>query len=507
MTIIELVSHWEFLPIGLLLMAMAFRPRTTTRLAREFFLARTPPINLAVLRIVLFSEIILNSFVLGGTPTWDEAIWFCRVPTELITLPVGIRFLVKQMHIPADWLVNETWVRLCWQAFSITCFTGLVGVCSRTSAAVAAVSGFFAMGIPEFYGFVDHYHHWLWFAALLAVSPCGDALSVDAVYAKLTGGAIAVGRAACYALPLRFAWLLIGLIYFFPGFWKLWNCGYKWALSDNLKNMMYATWLGGWKPVFQLDQHPWLYQAGGVFTIVFELSFILLIFVPRLRPLALIGGLLFHFSTWISLDIFFWDLLGLYVVFIDWSELLSRLRRLWRKGQQQNSPVFSIPSEDAPRRRASTVMVAIVGAILVIANAFFGARRFEQGWPFACYPTFAAMVGPTTESLACYEMTKDKYYVRIDLVEELAAKTPAGPIRWTGLLNQVVEASDQRARDAKMQALWQVVERSELASPDVVGVRFCRELSWLDPDRRLENPIRRELIFKWRRPDSSVHGP
>src|SRR3989442_9968884 len=83
-----------------------------------------------------------------------------------------------------------------------------------------------------------------------------------------------------YALPLRFVWLLMGVIYFSAGFWKIWTGGYQWAWSDNPRNIMYNKWmeLSGWVPVFRVDHYPMLYKVSGVCTLVFELSFILLIF-------------------------------------------------------------------------------------------------------------------------------------------------------------------------------------------------------------------------------------
>ena len=100
-------------------------------------------------------------------------------------------------------------------------------------------------------------------------------------------------------MPLRFVQLLLGLIYFFPGFWKVWWGGLDWVLSENLKFQMYLKWMevSSWTPFFRLDQYPLLYKSAAIAAVAFELSFIFLIFLPRLYVFAPLGGLIFLVVT------------------------------------------------------------------------------------------------------------------------------------------------------------------------------------------------------------------
>ena len=291
-----------------------------------FFTEEGDPVNLAVFRIVFFTT-ILAMYAAG-----PSVLWFSSLPRQLLIAPVGIGWLLPFLPI------NQTVAYIASVLFVVCCCTGLIGLFSRTSAFLVVLLGFFVLGIPQFFGKVDHFHHFLWFGGILAASRAGDALSIDACIAawkKAKGGLLYTLRPArVYALPLRFVWLLIGIIYLFPGLWKVWQCGFAWALSDNIKFQMYTKWLemSGWSPLFRLDHYPILYKFGGLATIGFEVSFIFLVLFKKLRPVAAILGLGFHQATDLFMGISFIGLFVFYLTFIDWASLFRFLgRKLFRE--------------------------------------------------------------------------------------------------------------------------------------------------------------------------------
>jgi hypothetical protein len=467
-------SHYEFIPlIAVCVVLMAWHPRRTIAVVVDYFRAKSSPLNLAVFRVALFGSILLSILVFDD-PKRTEGEWFAGLPPELIVTPTGARFVLNQLRLAPAAILNPIAVRITMWFFLVSCATGLVGIFSRTSASVATLSGLYALGAAQFYGKVDHYHHWLWFAAILAVSPCGDTLSLDSAIRRRPLPPAAI----CYALPLRFVWLLMGLLYFFAGFWKLWDCGHTWFSSDNLTNMMRATWLenGLGEPFSPLLHYPLLYKIGGLFTILFEMSFIVLIFLPRWRWLAPVGGILFHLSTWASVGIFFWDLLVLYAAFVDWAFLL-RIR----------------PGEAPPSKHAMAPC-AVVGGLLVTGALLFGIREEVSAWPVACYPTFAALYGPERVELVCEADGR-----RIDPVRTLVGTTPASPHRLEALLRLPLSASDRAERDARLRAIWGVLGRADTAMEGTAVLRFYQKYTWLDPDGRQEHPARRVLVVEWRR--------
>jgi predicted DCC family thiol-disulfide oxidoreductase YuxK len=293
---------------------------TIKRLLRDFFWTPTSPVNLAIFRIAVFGTTLLILHV--DAPATK---WFSTFPRQLVIAPYGTGWILP--YIP----ISQSLVGIVSGVLVVFCIMGMIGLFSRASSAIAIVLGLYVLGITQVFGKVSHDQAVIWFLAILAASPCGDALAIDAIWTSRKradqGTTELPGDLISYALPLRFACVLLGVIYFFPGFWKVWNSGFGWALSDNLKYQMYSKWMefGGWTPFFRLDWHPWLYRALALGTIVFEMSFIVLIFFPRLRRAAAAGGVTFNLGTLIFLRIFFYDLLIYYVALFDVSGWLKKV--------------------------------------------------------------------------------------------------------------------------------------------------------------------------------------
>src|SRR5262245_23684100 len=181
---------------------------------RAFFCSATDPINLAVLRLVVFA------WLLGIFCVVDFA-YYAQIPAPLRVAPAGYAGFFHLIPWDERWLSATRVVALA------ACASALLGFATRCSALVTCLCTVYLLGLPEFFGKIDHVHHHLvWVSALLAASRSGDALSIDAVRGALRradrGAATAPpAPSVAYALPLRFVWLLIGVAYFFPGLAKL----------------------------------------------------------------------------------------------------------------------------------------------------------------------------------------------------------------------------------------------------------------------------------------------
>ncbi len=185
------------------------------------------------------------------------------------------------------------------------------------------------------YAKLNHEHHLLWFSAILACSPSADVFSLDAVAAAFRradlGSMDPPGYSKRYGQPVAFVLLLIGVIYFFPGFWKVWTSGSEWVLGGSLKNHLYWKWseYPDWVPFFRIDSNLLLIQALALATIIFELSFVFLLFFPRLRTWQGLSGLFFHGGTTFFMRIPFWQLQMCYIIFFNWHEIFKTLGRLF----------------------------------------------------------------------------------------------------------------------------------------------------------------------------------
>lgn len=175
----------------------------------SYFDEEGSPLSLAIFRIVVFS--LLLSLV--DVPSLVET---ARKAANIRQSPPLMGWFFN--HVP----LGQVWVATAARLMQAACTLALIGLFSRSSALVAGLLGVYVLGIPELLGKINHGKHVLiWFALLLGASRCGDALSVDSLLWSLRNPEDLKGArppaSTIYGRPLRWAWLLIGLIFFFRG--------------------------------------------------------------------------------------------------------------------------------------------------------------------------------------------------------------------------------------------------------------------------------------------------
>jgi hypothetical protein len=432
-------------------------------------------INLAVFRIAVFATL----FFLVDVKTVKL---FASFPIELQKLPSpGGNFLRLLPWNPE--------VALCATYLLKTiCVLGMLGVGSRMCAFSAAGLAYYVLGFQQSFGKVNHFHHLIWFTLLLATSRCGDALSVDALLARRKSSWAerwwGPPPSLVYGLPLRFVWLLFGVIYFFPGFWKFWKCGYAWGLAENLQLQLFAQWkfLGDWRPVLRFDQFPVLLTLGGLGTFLFEMGFVFLVFTRRTRYIAVAAGLAFHTVTNMTLVISFWFLQGLYVAFIPW----DRLFKLHMTSTIETKSLVVRPRQ-----------LVWMGTALLAVNIAFGIMRKEQGWPFACYPTFSYSVSEVQRGFELCRVAPSgaEQPVPMNLIEQAIQEQAA-----RSLLTMTF--ADRLPEQKKLEA-WQ------LASQSVLGNENCRLRLYqvsrsIFPDEANLPPREKKLLFEFQSPNAPL---
>ena len=294
---------------------------------RGFLTAAGSPFNLAVTRMVVFGAILVLCLNQSA-----DLMGFSR-------LPAGLRFPPSLIGPIIGWIpITPTIVGVAQLALLLAAGLAFIGFRTRIAAWLTVVLGVYVLGIPQFYGKVDHYHHLLWFAAILAVSRCSDVLAIDAFISarrRADGGDTAPPEASpAYGTPLRFIWLLMGLVYFFPGLAKVVSGhGFGWATPENLRALLYTKWfsLGEYAPPLHVDRFSFGLVMMGIGTLVFEMGFLFAILGRRTRFLAAASGLAFHNFTGLFMGIWFWHLQVCYVTFVNWEGVLRRIgTRAWK---------------------------------------------------------------------------------------------------------------------------------------------------------------------------------
>ena len=382
--------------------------------------------NLAVLRMATFGTLVA---IPAGR---EEFLIHAGLPDSLVFPPDGLGPLVAALKPdPASARVMLT----IWITASLMAAAGFL---TRLSTVTAAALAVLVLGVPQIHGKVNHAHHLIWFALLLAASPCGDAWSVDAWIRGRRGHP---ARSTAYGLPLRFAWLLLGVVYLFPGFWKLWTGGIDWFASDHLRHQIWVQWSthGDWRPAIDPKTWPWIVRAGALATIVFELCFITLVVRRRTRPVAMVLGLGFHTMTWLTIRIGFVSLQVCYLALVDWAAIADRLHAPRARTSRSN------------RSGSGTGAVAVVGTLLVLGNVWYGLRGRHIAWPLACYPKFAYPVR-VPERDVIEVMVIDPDGTRH--TESFArGRSELRTARWVGTITTVLRQPDGPRREAALAAL------------------------------------------------------
>jgi hypothetical protein len=300
------------------------------------------------------------------------------------------------------------WTSVCQNLLGVTSALAMLGLFTRPMAAIAAVLSIFVLGVPQLYFKVLHgLQVPVLTALILAVSPAGDAVSVDALLRRVRGIA-APGLSIAYSLPVRFAWLLVGTSYLFPGFWKLWLAGDLWVDGTRMRSSLFEKWaqLPDYEPLFRPDNWPWFLIAGGTATLVFELGFLPATLFRTSRIVAGLTAAAFHIGVGITMTIWFDPVYPL-IVLLDFPQVLDSpivrpiarrfagvatgLRERWarvdaalvRLGQRWN-----VYRECTAPRRISWPLSLLVGATTFGSMVYAGVVGFHS-WPVSVYPKFA----------------------------------------------------------------------------------------------------------------------
>lgn len=335
--------------------------------------------NLAVFRIVFFGFFLVGYFAFGMKHI-EKAL------LSLVSLPPEARVPLPFIGWFSEWIpVNETLSKIGIYVLLISSLFACVGYKTRWAIGLFTVCALYIFGVPQLFGKVNHNHEIVWFPAVLLFSGCGDFLSVDCRLKNHSWKACWQSvRSKRYGRALSGIWLLIGIIYFFPGFQKIWQCGLDWIFSDNLINLVHqkSLELPNWQPVLSLDDAPYLSCLMAAAAVVFELGFVFAIAQPIYRPVAIIAGVLFHVFTWLFFKIFFIVLVVSYVSFIDWEKL------------------FKISSSSNATPENTTGMKALNGifAFLLAGNIACGFFNIHS-WPLTAYPSFSILPGAEAEAL------------------------------------------------------------------------------------------------------------
>lgn len=395
---------------------------------------------------------------------------YAAYPEALLAPPGFWRGVLQCESARSVWhaIVSAESVWIAYAVFVPACVMAMVGYRARWSQIAAVVAGGFVLSIAQFYGKVNHYNHLLWFAMLLAASPCADALAIDA---RREDERAHVRPREAYETPLRFAWALLVIIYFFPGLWKAVSVGPAWTESSNVVGILHAKWAEtGHVPWMRLDRWPWLCAVIGVGTLVFELGFAPFTLLEKWpRRAAVFFGVLFHLGIWLAMDIRIGHVLVGYLALVDVSRWLGR--------RMDARPALAA-SMHAPRLARHNVRWPLwaIGAALIAGNIYDGVTHRDD-WPLGMYPAFAWRAPAhhvTLEITAEFPDGSCRVLTPLDLARSTT------PERAAATCNAALH--DDAMRPARQRALWHVWCALDPALNRATRVRFERVARQVKPE-------------------------
>jgi len=200
-----------------------------------------------------------------------------------------------------------------------------VGLATRVTLPLAWLAALPLMAMTSSLGKTAHNDVLLLLALVpLLPAPAGAAWSLDALR---RGGP---APAAVPGWPLRAAMLVVAGAYFFSGLAKLLHAGPAWALSDNLRWVLYASSDAQPAPnaaALFVAARPWLARLLATATLALELAVPVVLVRPRLTRVIVPALVALHAGIWVTMRLNYWPMAATAaVVLVDWPGLLDRVR-------------------------------------------------------------------------------------------------------------------------------------------------------------------------------------
>jgi hypothetical protein len=230
---------------------------------------------------------------------------FASLPEQINLLEKNSDFIHPQLIIRAIAAVVPRELFFTPQVFTtlygltvIAGITALVGFFTRTSLFILTLGTWIL--IAHKYSYADIHHPEALFAIfllLLAFSPCGEHLSVDAILRRRRGRTVATAPeppVETAIWPLKLIHVLLAMTYFSTGITKLLSGGLEWMNGYTLQSYIFQDavrreiGLGLW-----LAPYHGLVVLLSIYTILFEVFFFVSLIFPWTAPFFFISGVFF----------------------------------------------------------------------------------------------------------------------------------------------------------------------------------------------------------------------
>lgn len=275
---------------------------------------------LGTIRALLFGFVLLE---LLRTDFAD----FGRLPTTVMR-PTGAMQLVPWRFYDA--LMTPRAMIAFKVVLVISLAAATIGYFARSTTKIAAVLFLFYEGLVRSFG---HFNHdelpVVYILVVLAFTPCADAFSFDSLFRRVRQRSGAI----IYGYPILLMRLLVAWSYFSSALIKMRVAGFSYFNPDNLPTLAISHSLDNlhdthYRLAFWLPNYRGVTTVMIVMVVVWEFTFPLAIFSRVARRIILSFGVLFHLTTIFFMNLSFPYHLAAYLVFVDWSQVITQLERI-----------------------------------------------------------------------------------------------------------------------------------------------------------------------------------
>ncbi len=304
-------------------------------------------LGFSLIALVISSPAFIRNIVGEATPGSLGAIrmWTCTIlllttyledlpsiallPVEMSQHEGTMRFLYSLPIGFAALVTSETGLGVFQWLTMLVLFLGVIGWHTRVVIPLGALCHFLLLGTLVDYSFFWHQNLApLYVMAVLSFTPCGDGWSVDRL-SKVYQGRISpdADRASpIYGWSRYACWLMIALPYVEAGLSKLRDGGSFWWDAVNMKEKLFSDALNprefNWAFSLSLTSAPdVLFTFLGIFTVVGELSFGIVLFSRTARRILPVVAIMMHIGILVLQRVLFLDLILIQLVFFDFNRI------------------------------------------------------------------------------------------------------------------------------------------------------------------------------------------
>jgi predicted DCC family thiol-disulfide oxidoreductase YuxK len=204
-----------------------------------------------------------------------------------------------------------------------------LGYLTRITTKTSALLVIFYQGLLRSFGHLNHDEMTgIYCLIILAFTPCGDGFSVDTL-----DGAPWRRDSSAYGYPILLMQMVLAWCYFTAGINKLRISGPAYFNIDNLPIQSIHPSLDNlhntqYRMAFWLPHIRELVAGGLVVAIAWEIFFPLAVFWRRARWWILGFGLIFHTTVMLTMNVPFFNLMAMYLIFVNWTALAHRLSQV-----------------------------------------------------------------------------------------------------------------------------------------------------------------------------------